>query len=166
MRYGLADEVGTGDRFTGKRRIMGTFYHITCRNRDCRYSTVVREGPGMILFAWIKTMEADIKGGKRAAPADIKALLDAGHELECVATYLCPACKEWKTEDYPYVLEKTQVSPYGTIREYKVHYLREHPRCKTCGTDLEFILNPRSSKNCCPLCGTSDMKVGSWGCYD
>ena len=145
---------------------MGIFYHVTCRNKTCRYSAEIREGPGMLLFARLKTMETDIKSGKKDAPADIKALLAAGYELKCVATYLCPVFKEWQTQKYPYVLEKTQVSPYGTIREYKVHYLGDEPKCKTCGTNLEFILNPRSSKNCCPRCGTSDMKVGPKGYYD
>lgn len=58
------------------------------------------------------------------------------------------------------------LTPYGTIREYKVHYLDGNPNCEKCGTELEFILNLRSGKNRCPKCGTDNMKAGHFGFYD
>lgn len=126
----------------------------------------LREDPGMRLFARTKTLEDHIKSGREEAPQEIVDLLDTGHEIDCVATFLCPTCQEWQTKNDPYILEKIRVSPYGTIREYKVHFINEKPKCEKCGTVLTFILNPRSSKNKCPKCGTENMKVGSIGFYD
>ena len=145
---------------------MGRIFHMTCRNKACRYSVELREGEGMRLFAWIKTLERDILSGKEAAPEEIYNLLKDGYGLECVATYLCPTCHEWQVGRFPYVLEKIRVSPYGTIREYNVHYLDGKPKCEKCGTELEFILNPRSGKNKCPKCGTDNMRVSQFGFYD
>ena len=145
---------------------MGVFYRVTCRNSECRYSTELREGPGMMRFRWIKEKEIAIRNGDEEASDEIKALLNSGHGLECVATYSCPTCKEWKTIIHPYVLEKIRVSPYGSVREYSIHYLDDPPKCDKCGTELEFILNPRSSKNQCPKCGCKNMKVGAIGYYD
>lgn len=145
---------------------MGSIFHMTCRNKACGYSVELREGEGMRLFAWIKTLECDILSGKEAAPEEIKNLLKDGYGLECVATYLCPTCHEWQVGRFPYVLEKIRVSPYGTIREYNVHYLDGKPKCEECGTESEFILNPRSRKNKCPKCGTDNMRVSQFGFYD
>lgn len=145
---------------------MGSIFHMTCRNKACRYSVKLREDEGMRLFAWIKTLERDILSGKEAAPEEIKNLLKDGYGLECVATYLCPTCHEWQVGRFPYVLEKIRVSPYGTIRKYNVHYLDGKPKCEECGTELEFILNPRSGKNKCPKCGTDNMRVSQFGFYD
>lgn len=100
---------------------MGRIYSMTCRNKSCRYHVELREGPGMILFARTKTLERNILNGDEEAPDEIKELLKTGHELECVATYLCPTCQEWQVGRFPYVFEPIIVSPYGTIREYKVH---------------------------------------------
>ena len=111
-------------------------------------------------------MEKEIINGQKEAPKEIVDLLASGHKLNCVANYLCPTCHEWQFGDYPYVLEKIHVSPYGTIREYKVHYLDGNPKCKKCGTDLTFILNPCSGKNLCPKCGSDNMRVSGSGFYD
>lgn len=145
---------------------MGRIFNMTCRNKACRYHVELREGPGMILFAWVKTLERDILSGDEEASDEIKELLQSGHELDCVATYLCPVCHEWQVGCFPYILEKICVSPYGTIREYKVHYLNGKPQCEKCGTELEYILNPRSSKNRCPKCGSDNMKASHFGFYD
>ena len=145
---------------------MGKIFHMTCRNKACRYRVELREGEGMRLFAWVKSLERDILSGKEAAPEEIINLLKNGNELECVATYLCPSCHEWQVGTFPYVLEKIRVSPYGTIREYKVHYLNGKPKCEKCGAELEYILNPRSGKNKCPKCGTDNMRVSHFGHYD
>ena len=66
----------------------------------------------------------------------------------------------------PYILGKIHVSPFGTIRKYKIHYINEPPKCEKCGTELRFILNPRSSKNRCPKCGSNNMRIGNCGFYD
>lgn len=145
---------------------MGRIYSMTCRNRACRYHVELREGPGMRLFAWIKTLQRDILSGKEEAPEEIKDLLKSGHELDCVATYLCPTCQEWQVGYFPYILERTKVSPYGTVREYRVHFLDGNPKCEKCETELEFILNPRSSKNRCPKCGEDNMMSSHFGYYD
>ena len=145
---------------------MGRIYSMTCRNKACRYHVDLREGPGMILFARTKTLECNILSGDEEAPDEIKCLLESGNELECVATYLCPTCQEWQVGHFPYVLELINVLPYGTIRDYKVHFVNGEPKCEKCNTVLKFILNPRSSKNRCPKCGTDNMKVGNFGFYD
>ena len=61
----------------------------------------------MMRFRWIKEKEIAIRNGDEEASDEIKALLNSGHELECVATYLSQTCKEWKTIIYPYILEKS-----------------------------------------------------------
>lgn len=145
---------------------MGRMYSMTCRNKACRYHVDLREGPGMRSFAEIKTLERNIISGDEKAPEDIKRLLESGNELECVATYLCPTCRELQIGNYPYALELINVSPYGTIRNNIVHFVSGIPKCGKCNTELEFILNPRSSKNRCPKCGTNKMKVSRFGFYD
>ncbi len=145
---------------------MGCIFSITCRNKACRYHAELREGPGMKLFALERNLEKDILSGKEEASDEIKALLKSGSKVRYVATYLCPTCKEWQVGHFPYILELIKVSPYGTIREYKVHYLNGKPKCKKCDAELEFILNPRSSKNRCPKCGTDNMRFSSVGYYD
>ena len=145
---------------------MGELFVITCRNKECKYSVRVLEGPGMILFSEIKTLEQDILSGKEEASEEILNLLRDGNELECVSTYLCPKCHEWQGGRFPYVLEKKSVSPNGTILEYKIHYLNGTPKCKKCNTELEFVLNPKSGKNKCPKCGADNMQVDQLGYYD
>ena len=145
---------------------MGRYYHIICQNKACGYDFEAREGPGMFLFRRIREMEDDIRSGNRDASKEIIDLLKTGHEIDCVVTYLCPTCREWTTKRDPYILGKIHVSPFGTIRKYKVHYINEPPKCEKCGTELRFILNPRSSKNRCPKCGSNNMRIGSCGFYD
>ena len=146
---------------------MGTFYSVSCRNKACRYHVELYDGPGMWRFAWVKKLERKIKLGEKEVPEEIRTLLNTGKTLDCVANYLCPCCKEWTTRfDVPYVFEAKHVSPYGTIREYEVHYLYGQPKCEKCGADLVYILNPRSSKNKSPKCGTDNMRVGQYGYYD
>ena len=145
---------------------MGSFYHMTCRNKACRYSVELREGPGMYLFARQRAIEKEILDGKKEASDEIKNLLKSGCKLNIVANYLCPACQEWQVDNFPYILELIKVSPYGTIRDYKVHFLNGKPRCKKCGGELVFILNPRSGKNQCPKCGTDNMRFSGFGYYD
>ena len=145
---------------------MGRFYYMTCRNKECRYRIELREGPGMFLFAREKTLEEAILNGEREAPDEFKNLLKSGHRLDIVGNYLCPRCQEWKVENYPYILELIKASPYGTIRDYKVHFLNGNPKCEKCGGELEFIIRPRSGKNRCPKCGTDNMIASRFGYYD
>ena len=145
---------------------MGIFYYMTCRNKACRYSVELREGPGMLLFAREKTLEREIMNGEREAPDEIKNLLKSGHELDMVGNYLCPTCQEWKVVRHPYILELIKVSPHGANIDYKVHFLNGNPKCEKCGGELEFIIRPRSGKNRCPKCGTDNMRVSHLGYYD
>ena len=117
-------------------------------------------------FARMKAFERDIEKENEKVPIAINNLLKMGYALENTATYLCSACQEWQVGYYPYVLEKTKVSPYGTIRGYTVHYIDGVPKCKKCGKDLIFLLNPKSSKNRCPKCGTDNVKVKFAGYFD
>ena len=145
---------------------MGCLYSIRCRNKDCRYRVIVRDKPGMMLFAKERDREEPILRGEECASEEIVRLLQQGLKLRYVATYHCPACQEWTNVESPYVLEKTHVSPYGTVREYKVHFLYGVPKCEKCGAGLIFLLNPRSSKNHCPKCGTDNMIVKLRGYCD
>ena len=145
---------------------MGRFYTITCRNKECQYKVDLYEGPGMIAFARTRRLQDDILEGRQEAPEIIKELLRKGYKLDCVTTFLCPSCNEWQTQKDPYIFEKIKVSPMGTVREYKLHFINGVPVCEKCGTELQHILNPRSSKNRCPKCGSDNMRVGGFGCYD
>ena len=145
---------------------MGILYNITCRNKDCRYHFEERVGPGWTLRRWIFDLRKEIIDGEEKAPQEIVEMLKKGCKLHCVSTFLCPTCKEWQTHDDPYIFEPIVVSPYGTIREYKIHYVYGTPVCEKCGTELEYIINPRSSKCNCPKCGEDNMKVSFCGYYD
>lgn len=145
---------------------MGIIYNVSCRNKECRYCFHVREGVGMRTFVWINKLEADIKEGKQEAPGDLVDLLVSGEGLMYEATYLCTTCHEYQNGEYPHVVELKKVTPYGTIRDYKAHYLDGEPKCKTCGNMLEYVLNPRSSKHKCPKCGTDSMRVSRFGRFD
>lgn len=120
----------------------------------------------MLKFVETKKLEKAILSGERPAPAEIVELLREGKRLSCVTTCLCPACKEFQTNDEPYIFEAIHVSPYGTIREYRLHFINGKPKCETCGTELIHVLAPRSSKTRCPKCGTDHMRTGGEGFYD
>lgn len=145
---------------------MGTLFTVACRNKACGWHKELREGPGMRTFADTLRLERAILNGEKDAPADIKDLLDKGFHLNSVATFLCPECKEWVTNRDPYIFEATHVSPYGTVRDYKMHYVYGPPKCNVCGAELIYIFNPRSSKNKCPKCGKDNMKARNTGYYD
>lgn len=138
---------------------MGWFYYVTCRNKACRYSVKIYGGGGVRVFEKRKKLKEEILTGKKAASNKLKELLQSGELIEFRTTYLCPQCREWQVADTFYIFEAIHVSPYGTIREYKLHYLEGEPVCEKCGGHLIHILNPRSSKNPCPKCGTDHMRV-------
>ena len=157
---------------------MGIFYHITCRNKECRYHAELREGNNMYQCRKAKQMTEQIRSGELKVSDKIMQLLElkvsdkimqlleAGNKIQFVANYLCPKCCEFQTRGEPYLLEELHVSPYGTIREYKLHYIYGTPVCETCGSELYHILNPRSSKVKCLKCGRDNMKVGGMGYND
>ena len=145
---------------------MGRFYSLTCMNKDCNYHVDLREGPGMRIFVDVKSMELAIKEGKYEAPEDIKRLIDKGFQFWVVYTFMCPTCKEYQTCKEPFIFEPILVSPYGSVRDYKLHFLEDEPHCDECGSKLIFVPNPRSSKNKCPKCGIGEMEFHGWGYYD
>ena len=125
---------------------------IRCSNPECHYRFHYIIGFGMGCPSFVKT-EWKIKEGTLKVDKEITDLINKGYSVEGNAQYLCDTCKEWQTLENPYILETIAVSPYGTIREYKVHYIFGTPKCERCGNEVAFILNPRSSKNPCPKCG-------------
>ena len=132
---------------------MKSIISVRCTNKECDFIFQYTIGFGMGCHSFEKAKWQIIKDGTFKVSDEITNLLEKGYMLEARAQYLCSTCKEWQTHEEPYILEPTIVSPYGTIREYKVHYLFDYPHCTKCGNDLTFILNPRSSKNPCPKCG-------------
>ena len=145
---------------------MGIIYNVTCSNKACRYHMSIREGAGMGSFRNIRIMEQRILNGEEDAPDTIKMLLQAGKHFNCNTTYLCPLCQEWINNNVPFIFEATHISPFGTIREYRLHYLNGKPQCSKCGTELIHIQNPRSSKTPCPKCGTDHMISRGTGYFD
>ncbi len=125
---------------------------IRCSNPDCHFGFQYKIGFGMGCPYFVR-VGWQIKDGTLKVDKEITDLIDKGYSVWGRAQYLCETCKEWQTLEDPYILEPTVVSPYGTIREYKVHYIFGNPKCEKCGKEVTFILNPRSSKNPCPKCG-------------
>ena len=144
---------------------MGDIISVTCRNKACRYHFEVREGESCAGFARVRKLEMQLKEN-RDAPDSILELLDKGEHIYAHASYLCPTCREWVNDTVLYILEKISVSPYGTVRDYKVHYLDTPPKCKKCKAELIFLLNPRSGKNKCPKCGMDNMRAKLIGSFD
>ncbi len=136
---------------------MGGFVSVKCRNKSCKYHVMLRVGVGVQGLREAEVMEQRILNGEVEASDKIKSLLQSGEHLESNAIYLCPKCREWVTDNTYFVFEPIHVSPYGTIRKYKVHYLDKEPLCKECGSLLEYILSPFSSKTPCPKCGSDNM---------
>ncbi len=143
---------------------MGLVYQVTCRK--CGYQITIYEGPGAIDYARDIFLEEKILNGDVEVPEDILRLLRSGYHLQSWTTYLCPVCKKWVIKRDIYIRELIQVSPYGTIREYKMHYLHGVPRCEDCNTELINILNHRSSKAKCPKCGSDYKKISQIGRTD
>ncbi len=129
---------------------------IKCTNKECNFRFHYEIGFGMGC-PWFVNVEREIKNGTIKVDKEITDLLDKSYSLKGKAQYLCETCKEWKTLEEPYIFEPIVVSPYGTIRDYKVHYVFGEPKCEKCGNNVTFILNPRSSKNPCPKCGKSTL---------
>ena len=145
---------------------MGVFFPITCRNKDCKYNTTLYFGPGMMGFVKIRRLQESIMSGETEVSDEIMDLLNNGHSISSVHPHICNTCHEYVCVDTPFIFEVISASPYGTIREYKVHYVFDTPYCPKCNSKLEFILNPKSSKSKCPQCGSDNMKVGEIGYRD
>ena len=120
----------------------------------------------MMNFARKMRLMAAILSGEEHVSPEIKKLLSDGLYLFSNGTYYCNECKEWKVISEPYIFEPAHVSPHGTIRDYKLHYVYNEPVCDACRTKVKFILNPRSSKNKCPKCGMDNMRYGGEGYFD
>lgn len=144
---------------------MGSIYKIHCTNKKCGYSVELREGVGFTLFAKNHHLEDQIKESRNASK-EILRLLDSGEHLSSVTSYICPTCKEWVNNNEPFIFEALHVSPYGTIRKYKLHYLNGKPKCEKCGEELIHIQNVLSGKNSCPKCGLNSMEGRQIGFYD
>lgn len=145
---------------------MGGFVSVKCRNKACKYHVMLRLGVGMHGFREMRTMEQKILSGEMEASEKIKALLQSGEHLDANAVYLCPKCRELVTDTSFFIFEPIHVSPYGTVREYKLHYLDKEPVCKECGSLLDHLLSPFSSKTPCPKCGTANMISRDKGTFD
>lgn len=145
---------------------MGSIYNISCRNKQCMYHIQVRMGEGFLEYAHIKDLENGIKDESVITDSDVKRLVNAGYEVKGNATFLCNHCNKWVNLFIPHILEITNQSPLGTIREFKVHSIEDDFICPDCGNELEYILNPKSSNNKCPRCGATNMKVGESILYD
>lgn len=144
---------------------MGSVFKVHCTNKQCRYNVELIEGEGFYLFSKTCSLEKRIKENRNASE-DVLRLLDAGEHLSSGTSYICPHCKEWVTNVEPFIREVLHVSPYGTIREYKMHYLFGNPKCEKCGTELIHIQNVLSGKNKCPKCGLTTMIGRKVGTYD
>ncbi len=142
---------------------MGLIYHLTCK--QCRYHTEIREDPGMRLFVRTKELEDAILSGKEPASEQIRTLLENGCSVSCVHPFLCPVCKTIETREDPYIFKPVRVTPHGTVREYRVHYIYGIPKCGKCQSELQFIPNARSSKVRCPKC-SGTLHVSDIGYYD
>ena len=144
---------------------MRWIYKIRCKNKQCGYCVELREGVGMFLFARNRNLEEQVKESRNAS-SEILRLVDSGKHIESVTSYECPTCKEWLSIDEPFVFEELHISPYGTIREYQLHYLYDKPKCKKCNSELIHIQNVLSGKNTCPKCGLKSMEGRRLGLYD
>ena len=136
---------------------MGGFVSIKCRNKACKYHVMLRVGVGVQGDREIRAMEHRILEGEVEVSEKVKSLLQSGEHLEANAVYLCPKCRELVTDSSFFIFEPIHVSPYGTVRQYKLHYLDKEPACKECGSLLTHILSPFSSKTPCPKCGSDNM---------
>ncbi len=129
---------------------MGTKYSVTCKNKNCKYHVELREGPGMIGFANMMRFRDQILSGEFSNPS-VAEKLKNGARIHTRGIYLCPKCKEFKSNDTYFLLENFTESPYGTIR-YDVTFPFDKPVCDVCDSELVYIKNIRSSKVKCPKC--------------
>lgn len=120
-------------------------YYVTCRNKACRYSVKIYGDGDSGINKKQKKLEEEILNSKKAVSEKLRKMLQSGERIDFRTTYLCPQCHEWKVVDTFYIFEAIHVSPYGSVREYQLHYLEGEPVCKQCGGHLFHILNPRSS---------------------
>lgn len=144
---------------------MGEILSITCRNKGCGYHVELRYGDGFGAFRWCRRIESEILEDKTVSE-EIKRLLNDGNHISRRGIYICPSCRDFVEIDSPYVYEPVRVTPYGTVREYKLHYIFEKPVCRKCSKDLKHIFNPLSSYNMCPKCGMDNMKARKVGHFD
>ena len=145
---------------------MGMSYKLTCTNEECKYCATLLEGGGMYYFDVVKSIEEEILNGKREAPKEIVELVMSGNHFNGVASYLCPACREFISDCSFYIREKIHNSPDDTDGGYKMHYLDGKPKCPKCNSELVYIENPKSPKTKCPKCGHSSMQARIFSFFD
>ena len=107
---------------------MGGLLSVTCRNKLCKYHVMLRLGVGFQGFRELRAMEQRILNGEVEVSDKMKSLLQSGKHLKANDVYLCPECCEWVTDNSYFVFEPIHVSPYGTVREYQLHYLNGKPK--------------------------------------
>lgn len=139
--------------------MMGMRYKLTCTNEECKYCATLLQGGGIYYFDVVKSIEEEILNGKRAAPEKIVELVRLGNHFNSVASYLCPVCREFRSDCSFFIREKIHNSPSVMNDVYKMHYLDGKPKCPKCNSELVYIENPKSQKTNCPKCGHSSMQT-------
>ena len=116
--------------------------------------------------AGTQQIEEEVLTEERNAPEEIVELLKSGHHLNSITSFLCPVCREFRSNSSFVIREKLLDSPNKTAGEYKIHYLDNKPKCSKCDSELIYIENPKSSETKCPKCGQPSMKIKRIGSFD
>lgn len=140
---------------------MGVINSVKCKNKDCGYQASLREGPGMLGFAYMMTFRKQILSGEISNPT-IAEKFKNGAKIMTRGIFLCPACKEFKNDNTYYLLENITYSPYGK-KQYDVTFPFGKPSCDVCNSELMYIKNVRSPKIKCPKCnGTLIAQIAGY----
>jgi hypothetical protein len=142
---------------------MGRKYSVICKNKNCKFHTILREGPGMIGFANMMTFRESILLNECSNPSAAEKLKN-GAKIMTRGIYICLQCKEFKENNTYFFLENFTESPYGTVR-YDVTFPFGDPICDVCNNELIYIKNILSSKVKCPKCD-SELKARKIGYID
>ena len=142
---------------------MGRIISVSCRNKDCKYQSILYEGAGMIGFCKNQELRIEILDGRIKNDEALRCLRKNG-TIESRGIYLCPDCRKFIYDKIQYCMYNITISPYGTKR-YDVAFPFGKPICEVCGSDLLFIKNICSSKVKCPKCN-SDLKTRVIGYTD
>lgn len=130
---------------------MGKINSVKCSR--CGYTAETKSGGGMYLCQKTYELERSILSGEIENEEALHHLREGG-QLDCVAAYLCPECKEFVTHNAVFFMKDRQACfPF------------EKPVCASCGCELIFIPNIRSADVKCPKCG-GDLKADLLAFYD
>lgn len=146
--------------------MMGIVYKLTCTNEACKYCATMHEGGGMYYFDVVQKIEEEVLTEERNAPEEIVELLKSGHHLNSVTSFLCPVCREFRSNSSFVIREKLLDSLTKTAVEYKMHYLDGKPKCPKCDSELIYIENLKSPETKCPKCGHPSMQIKRIGSFD